>query len=68
MLPVDAVSAAGATIQTRILTHHHLTLQFHPSSWSLVVTLAAVNRIARVLAAVVAKPLIDFQWKCGHEK
>jgi hypothetical protein len=65
---VDAVPAAGATIQTRILAHHYFPLQFHPSSWSLVVTLAAVDRIASVFAAAVAKPLIDFQLKCGHEK
>jgi len=58
---MHAVSAASTTIQPGVLTHHHLALHFHPSRWSFVVALTAVDRIARVLAAAVAKSLIDVE-------
>ena len=61
MLPMHAVPAAGATIEPCILTHHHLALHFHPPRWSFVVTLAAIDRVARLLPAAVAKPLIDVE-------
>ena len=58
---MDAVSAAGTTIQPGVLPHHHLALHFHPPCWSFVVTLLAIDGVARVLAAAVANPLIDVQ-------
>jgi hypothetical protein len=58
---MHAIPAAGTTIQPGVLPHHHLALHFHPPRWSFVVTLAAVDRVARVLAAAVAKPLIDVE-------
>jgi len=58
---VPAVPAAGTTIQPGVLPHHHLALHLHPPCWSFVVTLAAIDGVARVLTAAVAKPLIDVQ-------
>jgi len=58
---MHAVSAAGTTIQAGILPHHHLAFQLHPPCWSFVVALAAIDRVASVLATAVAKPLIDVQ-------
>jgi len=58
---MHAVSAAGTTIQPGVLPHHHLALHFHPPCRSFVVTLAAIDGVASVLAAAVAKPLIDVE-------
>ena len=61
MLPMHAIPAAGTTIQPGVLPHHHLALHLHPPRWGFVVALAAVDRIARVFPAAVAKPLIDVE-------
>jgi len=65
---VHTVPAGGTTIKSCVLTHHGLALYLHSACGSFVVALTAVDRIACVLATAVAKSLIDFQWKCGHEK
>jgi hypothetical protein len=58
---VHAVPAAGATIQPGVFTHHHLALHLHPPSWGFVVALTAIDGVASVFPAAVAKSLIDVQ-------
>ena len=58
---MHTVTAAGTTIQPGVLPHHHLALHLHPPRWSFVVTLAAIDGVASVFAAAVAKPLIDVE-------